>query len=62
MLFRSKSAAKMFHIPYAFADSQETLDAAMEQALKEHTSYLIEMKTCRTKNHAHHQAMKAHCQ
>jgi 2-succinyl-5-enolpyruvyl-6-hydroxy-3-cyclohexene-1-carboxylate synthase len=54
-------AAQMFHLSYASVDTNESLDAALRTALQTKKSCLIEMKTCRTQNHAHHKKMKLCC-
>jgi 2-succinyl-5-enolpyruvyl-6-hydroxy-3-cyclohexene-1-carboxylate synthase len=54
-------AAQMFQIPYVAVDTNVTLETAMHIALREKKSWIIEMKTSRTKNHAHHQTMKLCC-
>jgi 2-succinyl-5-enolpyruvyl-6-hydroxy-3-cyclohexene-1-carboxylate synthase len=54
-------AARMFQLPYAYVDTNETLETAMRAALRDKKSCLIEMKTSRAQNLAHHQIMKSCC-
>jgi 2-succinyl-5-enolpyruvyl-6-hydroxy-3-cyclohexene-1-carboxylate synthase len=51
-------AARMFQLPYTYVDTNETLEAAMRRAIRDQQSCLIEIKTSRAQNLAHHQKIK----
>lgn len=56
-----EAAAQMFKIPYYFSDTRDSLYDAMNNALLEKRSCLIEMKTSREHNYTQHQRFQEAC-
>jgi len=54
-------AARLFELSYASASTQDELELALRDALQSKASSIIEMKTSRVLNHAHHAQMKQAC-